>query len=364
MKKICFYSSAAGYGGAEIYLENLIIGCLSHGYKCTLLYNKDNQRFLESAVSNGIKCVPIAIKGEYSLRQYFQLSKVLRDIKPDIFHINLPGPWNAQLISLVAKLSMVRSIVTTEHLPMFGPSIRHSLFKYIDSMLIDKCIAVSHDNVQYLRKLHAIPKEKIKVIHNGIDVAKYNLKINEDDSNIGTINKFNVGIVGRLTEQKGHKYAIEAFSILCKAHDDLVLSIYGDGELLDQCKGQVESLGISEHVVFHGFVSDMPQVYQNIDVLLMPSTFEALPLTLLESMASGVPAIASNINGIPEIIDNNVDGMLIRPREPQDIVDAVEEFISDSNKVHIIGHEARTKIQHNFSLDLMVKNTIDVYHEF
>lgn len=149
--------------------------------------------------------------------------------------------------------------------------------------------------------------------------------------------------------------------MLCKKYDDLVLSIYGDGELLDECKSQVNKLALNEKVIFHGFVSDMPNVYQNIDVLLMPSTFEALPLTLLESMASGVPAIASNINGIPEIIDNNKDGILIQPKVPQEIINSLDKILSDKNQVIEMAKAARDKIEDHYSLEIMVKNTINVY---
>lgn len=176
MKKICFYSSSTGYGGAEIYLENLIIGCIRHGYDCTLVLNKCNTRFIESLSRNNISCEPVRIKGEYDLSHFYEFSKIIRKIKPDIFHVNLPGPWNAQLISLIAKICAVKFIVSTEHLPMFGPSIRHSVFKFLDSLVINKCIAVSQDNVQYLRKLHMISNGKIRVVHNGIDIEKYHMR--------------------------------------------------------------------------------------------------------------------------------------------------------------------------------------------
>lgn len=353
---IWFYSSAAGYGGAEVYLENVALGCKERGYKCSIIVNKNNSRYIESLKNKSIDYYAIPLNGEYDVRHYISLFKLLKKGAPDIFHVNLPGPWNAQLVTLVSKLAGTRYCVSTEHLPMFGPSIRHSLFKFIDTLILDRCIAVSEDNVHYLKKLHAMPNHKIDVVHNGIDENKFNVCDEDKDKD-----DFVLGIVGRLTEQKGHKYAVEAMRDLVVSCNKIKLYIYGDGELYDVLIDQVKELGLQDVVVFHGFVSNMSEVYCNIDLLVMPSTFEALPLTLLESMASSVPVIASKINGIPEVIDEGIDGMLIEPGDIEGLVKCVSELVNNHMKMDSYKKACREKIITKFTLNHMVDNTIRVY---
>ena len=122
-----------------------------------------------------------------------------------------------------------------------------------------------------------------------------------------------------------------------------------------------ENLKIESQVLFLGFQNDMQRIYAAIDALLMPSTFEALPLTLLEAMAMNVPAIASDINGIPEVVTNKINGLLITPRNTDAIVEAMELLYRDRALLAQLGSAARKTIEHKFSSKKMVKDTIVVY---
>lgn len=368
MPDVCFFSSASGYGGAEKYLETLMVGCIGSGLDCLMIVNSDNARFQSELDSCGAFYVAIEMNA-YKPNMYVQIFSILKKHSPVLLHINLPGPWGGGLIACTARLSGIKSIVTTEHLPMFGPSIRHSPIKKLDGIFINRTITVSYENVQYLKSIHHIKQERIDVVHNGIDIDQFTVASNKDErarlrQNSGfTESDYVFGIVGRITEQKGHQYAIRALSELSKKYPEIKIAVFGDGELMNNCKDLVASLKVKSQVSFPGFQGDMQKVYKTLDALLMPSTFEALPLTLLEAMASGVPVIASNINGIPEVIRDGVNGLLVPPADVGALVNGIELICNDRDRLKKMGIAARKTIELEFSLEKMVRDTISVYEK-
>jgi len=305
----------------------------------------------------------------YKPNMYVQMFSILKKYSPVLLHINLPGPWGGGLVACTARLSGIKSIVTTEHLPMFGPSIRHSPIKRLNGIFINRTITVSYENVQYLKNIHHIKQERIDIVHNGIDIDQFAVAGNKDErarlrqESGFTESDFVFGIVGRITEQKGHQYAIRALSELSKKYPEIKIAVFGDGELMNNCKDMVASLKLKSQVSFTGFQSDMQKVYKTLDALLMPSTFEALPLTLLEAMASGVPAIASNINGIPEVVRDGVNGLLVPPADIGALVNGIELIYNDRDLLNKMGVAARNTIELEFSLEKMVRDTISVYEK-
>ena len=368
MPDVCFFSSASGYGGAEKYLETLMVGCTGSGLDCLMIVNSDNLRFQSELDSCGASYIAIDMDA-YRPNMYVQMFSILKKYSPVLLHINLPGPWGGGLVACTARLSGIKSIVTTEHLPMFGPSIRHSPIKRLNGIFINRTITVSYENVQYLKNIHHIKQERIDIVHNGIDIDQFAVAGNKDErarlrqESGFTESDFVFGIVGRITEQKGHQYAIRALSELSKKYPEIKIAVFGDGELMNNCKDMVASLKLKSQVSFTGFQSDMQKVYKTLDALLMPSTFEALPLTLLEAMASGVPAIASNINGIPEVVRDGVNGLLVPPADIGALVNGIELIYNDRDLLNKMGVAARNTIELEFSLEKMVRDTISVYEK-
>ncbi len=358
---ICYYSNSSDYGGAEKYLETLAIGCVENGFNCAVILRRDNIRFQESLHRSNLRW--------YKVNGFRDLFKKLKKIKPDFFHINLPGPWGAHGVATLSKIAGVKNIITTEHLPMFGPSIRHSPLKHLDTIFIDRVITVSYENKPYLEIIHKIKPEKISVVHNGIDTDLFDVT-NVSKSPVNFRERYKIasedfvyGIVGRITEQKGHKIALKSFSQMVKKHDDVKLMIIGDGELQKEMIDIAQRKGIDSKVIFAGFQKDMPAVYAALNVLLMPSTFEALPLTLLEAMSMGIPAIASRINGIPEVIENEKNGFLIPPQKWESLFLKMEQLYHDPGLTYSLSKASIKKIRKNFSIKQMVSNTISIYRE-
>jgi len=367
MFRIGYYSDAKVYGGAEKYLEMLAIGMASKGHDCFFMVNEKNVVMLQNLEELGLRYFARKM-GEryYDVHYHWPLFKFFRGLDIDLLHINMPGPYNCCLVPITARLSGIKHVITTEHLPMNRRWPKPGFLKDISNPWLDCSITVSYGNLEYMSTLHRIPKEIVEVIQNGIDVDHFSpdfrghlrwpmrKRYGFSETNIV------FGVVGRLTAQKGHAYAVEAFARIHEKFPDLRMIFVGEGELADEYKHLVSKAGLDSKVVFAGFHTDMKPIYACIDVLLMPSLFEGLPLVLLEAMAMKIPAIATRINGIPEVVNDHHNGILIDPKDPEAIIQAIIEF-AQGGKIETYGENAYNTIRERFSLNKMVNRTEDTY---
>jgi glycosyltransferase involved in cell wall biosynthesis len=171
------------------------------------------------------------------------------------------------------------------------------------------------------------------------------------------------GIVGRLTRQKGHTYALEAFSQISSRFPNAKLVIVGSGELEHDLRQFASELNLANQVTFAGFLNDMPSVYAAIDILVMPSLFEGLPFSLIEAMSMGRPVIASAVNGIPEIVKNGRNGILIPPRSSQALAEAIKDICGNQTLLLDMGKAAAHTVRTDFSIERMCSATRALYLE-
>jgi glycosyltransferase involved in cell wall biosynthesis len=265
----------------------------------------------------------------------------------------------------VAKLAGVKKVITTEHLPMIQWWRKPAILKRISSYFIDGVITVSIANKAYLLGRHHTPENKIIVVENGVDVHHFAMgkhiaervrlrkKYNFTESDVV------FGVVGRLEEQKGHIYALQALSKIHKHYPSIKLIFFGEGTLLDYLKTKAVALGVEHKVTFAGFQKEMGPAYACIDVLLMPSLFEGLPLALLEAMSMGKPAIASAIHGIPEVIENYRNGILVQVGNLDEISNAMIKITESGSRKFLedISEKAYETIISRFSSQNMICKT-------
>lgn len=365
--KICFFSDTTSYGGAEKYLEDLSRYFLLKGHECSFIVHKENIRFRAKLTEIGIPYVPLAFGKYYEIHYQVPIVNVFWKMKPDVLHINLPGPYNCSLVALTAKLSGIKTIIATEHLPMMPRWPKPAFVKKITTKCLDTSIVVSYENKKYLEKIHQINTKTVTVIQNGINLRKFTCDMFKDTRQClrqayGFSDRDLVfGIIGRLTVQKGHIFALKALSKIHLDATNIKILCVGEGKLESDLKKEVAELGIADKVVFSGFQKDMPAQYSCIDILLMPSLFEGLPLSLLEAMAMKKPALASKINGIPEVIDHNINGLLLPPEDTDAIANAMKRLYDDRNLISVWGEKSHSKIKNKFSLELMAKKTEEIY---
>ena len=275
---------------------------------------------------------------------------------------------------LAAKLVGVPVIVHTVHGFAFHdeePLWRQMLFRNLErlaSRWSDRMIFISQPLIDWALKDHIVGEDKITKIYSGIQLDKFHPVKSEEKDQIRSkwsLQKEEavVGIVSKLWEGKGHTVLIEAFKLLKEKIKDAKLVIVGEGYLYDELFRRVGNNGLRDSVLFTGFQMDVSEIIATFDVAVLPSFFEGMGRVILEAMAMEKPIVASRVGGIPDLIDQGINGLLVRPGDARELADALERVLSDNGLAKKLGKEGRKKIKDQFSADVMVRSIEKLYRE-
>ncbi|GIM30238.1 hypothetical protein CPJCM30710_29040 [Clostridium polyendosporum] len=321
----------------------------------------------EKFKSMGVKVHTIQVKGNKDLRAIIDLYKLIKKENYDIVHNHLS--ISTLMGTIAARLAGVKTIITTEHLwssfneemSMISNKI-HLFIHRLLSLFITKIIAVANAVKSFLVDNAYFDENKIVVIHNCIGdecVEEKNTNLREE-LNIKEEDVL-LGIVGRLSYEKGHLLLLEAFSKIDNKNVKLI--IVGDGELKDDITDKISELNINDRVIMFGFTNDVQSVYEAIDILVLTSYRECLPLVLLEAMSHKKPCIASNVGGVSEIISHGNNGLLVKPKSTKELKKAIEELSSNEALRISMGNEGYEIFLNDFRHVDMVKKTENLYIE-
>lgn len=288
---------------------------------------------------------------KFSLKIIINLYRLM---KKKHIHVVRTHKYRASLYGRIAAwLAGVPVIITSVH-GNYRKDLRpeRRIANKILSRITDKIIAVSESIKRDIVKHDKIDPSKILVIYNGIDISKFapsekfenireKLLINADD--------IVIGFVGRLVPAKGLEYLIEVISYLKEEFKNIKLLIVGEGSLLGNLKDKARENGIHDRVIFTGQRRDVPDILHCMDIFVIPSIAEGIPNALLEAMAMGKPIIATKVGGIPEIIEDGFNGLLVPPRDSGVLAAAIKTLIDNRQLAVKIGQTARDFAQ-NFSI--------------
>jgi glycosyltransferase involved in cell wall biosynthesis len=172
-----------------------------------------------------------------------------------------------------------------------------------------------------------------------------------------------IGIVGRLSVEKGHRDFLQAVGRVAHARPEARFWIVGSGTLRDKLEAYSRKLGVSGVVRFLGFRGDMETIYAHLDIVVSASLREGIPIALLEAMAMARPVIATRVGGIPSIIDDGVSGILVPPQDPETLADRILDLLIHPERRKEIGRSARQKVAERFSSERMCGEYISIYRE-
>lgn len=303
-----------------------------------------------------IKIYPVFISRWRHLKEIWNFIKILNREKPDIVHSHLF--FATRFAAPLAKLFGVQKVIDTSHLrEAWRKGIKRAYF--IDRFFyrfVDKIIAVSNAVESYLVTEKKLPPEKITVIRNGIDIDKFKPVFNNNPSD-----RFYIGVIGRLEPQKGHRYFFEAIKMLEDKLKNVKCLIIGDGKLRLTLEKMCHDLDISDKVEFLGFKNNIQAVIARLDLLVLPSLYEGLPLVALEAGAMGKPIIVTNVDGSPEAVINGETGLVVPPRNSEAIKEAIEKIFFQNHLVEEFGRNAREYIKKEFDLKKQILKTEELY---
>ncbi|MCX5656819.1 MAG: glycosyltransferase family 4 protein [Candidatus Omnitrophica bacterium] len=228
----------------------------------------------------------------------------------------------------------------------------------------DGIIAVSEAVKINLTSSLGIPADNIRVIHNGIDTSGKNISDGEKDRIKEKLNlNFNKLIVSisRLSFIKGHIYLVRAMEIVCKAYPSAGCLIVGDGEAKALLEKETRRLKLVGKIKFLSSVEDTGEILSAVDVFVLPTLQEGLGLSILEAMARGIPVVATNVGGIPEIIESGKSGILFPPKDMDTLAEAICRVLGDDVLRNSLVSNAKKIVGEKFSSENMVSLTEDFY---
>ena len=292
----------------------------------------------------------------------WELSRVLRKIRPDIIHTR---NWSGMDGILAAKLAGVKTIIHGEHgwdmLDPYGTDRKRKLVRKALSLMVDRYVCVSKQIESWLRNDLKIKKEVVQ-IYNGVDVDRFHSVRPDEKGQIKkklgfTDENFLIGIVGRLDVIKNHLNLFKAFRKVALQHPQARLVVVGDGAERDR----LEKEGYKD-IIFLGYRSDTDVLMKAFDLFILPSFNEGISNTILEAMATGLPVIASNVGGNPELVDDGVTGTLVDPYRPDQMADSIMAYLNNPDTITRHGEHGQKRVMERFSIIAMVDQYEAVYN--
>lgn len=376
--KMCFVFDSINYGGAVKLSLDIIHMLLSDNFDISIVsLNNTTEDIgkLKDVIPQNVKTYIVNVADLRYFKRITHLKKIFCDF--DIIHSCLE---NANFYTGLVSVFLRNKIYVSSVHGLDGVFIeddriqemfhrkefRKYLFyvKYLQTYLFknfDRIFACCDDTGLFLKKTRRVKSSKIKTVHYGYHYPKLNDVNNQDDiSKIKSAYNLNdsdfiIGYVGRVTYGKGLEKALDEIIELVKTDRKIKYFMVGSGELMDELKKKINDNSVSENIFITGYVNNIVSYYKILDLFLLPSMSEGIPLVVEEAMYLGVPVLTSNAGGLPEIVLNGITGITFRKGDFEEMKNLIREFAEGNYDTKRITAEARNFILENYNLETNYK---------
>lgn len=343
------------YGGAR-QVGYLIDGLKSQGVENLLLTPKTSA-IAEEVREHGSPVIQIDYRGDLDFRLAFKVKKLVTKLGIDLVHVHSrrgADVWGG----LGAKWAKVPAILSRRvDNPESPKSIRYKYGLYAQTVCISEGIkkvlienGLASDRVTAVRSAF-VAKESQNPLERSKFLQRFSLP--EDAIVVGT--------VAQLIPRKGHKLLLACLTELISKHPNMRVLFFGEGPERASLQQRIEELGLANRVQLVGFHSDLNNLIGNLDILAHPAYMEGLGVSLIQASAASVPIIASNAGGMPEIVRNDENGILVPPGDTAALQKALDRLAQDPELRARFGETGRNIAEKEFSVDVMVQGNLEVY---
>jgi len=312
---------------------------------------------------SGIEYVNLSFRVRTFVQCMLRLAGILRREKVDILHTHIA--YTSFFGRLAGLCSRVPFMVTTDH----GQHLWKKRWEVMADWALNRftaCrVAVTGDVAEILHTRDHTPRNKIIVVPNGVDVERFRV-----DSSRGKAVRKELGIsddtvvvgtVARLSWAKALEVLVETTAELVKRLPKVRCVIVGDGSLRGEVEQCVKDLGMQDYVLMTGTRMDVPELLSAFDVFVLSSRTEGLPVSLLEAMAAGRPIASTRVGGIPEVVTDRKEALLVEPGDPHALADAIVEIVSDPRLAAELARNAEERVGAEYSIAATVRKLERVY---
>ncbi len=368
--KILHVNVGQHFGGIEVLVKNIVLN-FNPNHKSYLGVRKGSEfeRHMMKHKSSKLPVFSLELNSPFkALKDIFALRSFIK--KEGITIVHTHG-INSSMLGVFLKillLGRVRLVTTVHSVSKYDRDslLKNTIFPLLERfcfLFTDHIIAISRFICLEVEK-QGVSKEKLSVIYNGVD--KQFIPGNEDqlvkELKSRLTNQFIVGVFGRLETVKGQKYVIEAMELLSKEIPNIHCLIIGDGEQREHLEQMVQEMQLEEAISFLGHQKRVTPLMEMVDVVLHPSVMEGLSLTLIEALMLSKPVIATNVGGIPEVVNDMHTGILAETCNARSISNAVIKLYQHPDLLQTFAKNALPSVKEKFSIETMVTQLEDKYY--
>ena len=364
--KILFVIDSLRFGGAERQLVELIKGLdrtKFEIYLCCLV--NDPGGYTNELHKLGIKIKYFSRAFMLDIKPIIQISQYIKEMKIELVHsFNCLGA----LFGVIAAKIAGRRVICSGIRNAKDQSAMYWIYKRIESVLSDYLVSNSMAGFTNRFKKN---KKHFRVVYNGIDFNRFELNVTDTDNvkeELG-VSKFShiVGMVASLSDHKDHQTLLDAIPLVLSRFANTCFLLIGDGPIRENLERKVKRQGLEKNVIFTGYRSNVDRIYPAMDVSVLVTRskliLEGISNSLLESMASGIPVIATTGGGTDEVIVHGRNGLMVPPADPKHLAESIIDVMSNQKKASAMAKVALQDVKAKFGLDRYVEDYVSLYHE-
>jgi glycosyltransferase involved in cell wall biosynthesis len=349
-------------GGLETTLYQIVTHLDPEIYDVRTCCIEEGGPIAEELQTKGYHVDILGLNNYYSPRQLSSLKRYLKKHDPDIVHTH--GEF-ASTFGRIAAL-MNRTPVILRHIQTKANlKFRHRFYDGLLTRWTQGAVAVSENCAQHHIEKCRIPKKKMTVLPNGVDLEAFdNTSFPSQFLDQWDLKEQDIliGCVGRLSPIKGHIFMIRALPAILEKYPNTHLIIIGDGPDKPKLVNETKRLSVSDAVLFTGLRRDVPSLLKALRVFVLPSTeVEGLPLSIAEAMCAGVPVVASDVGGVSEIVRHSETGLLVAPKNPAQLSSAALKILGDPRFSEELVKNALILCRNEYSVETLVKRLESIY---
>src|SRR5437899_9250070 len=353
--------TARTWRGGQNQVLLTVNGLRSIGERAALVAHPDGA--LRQRAAEGLELIPMAPRTEMDLTAAWRFSRVIKRLAPDVIHAH--DPHGVAMASLALSLGSSTAqgqaprLVASRRVDFHLKGNSFSRWKYRQ---VDAFIAAS-EAIRQMLVADGVPAEQTVTVHEGIDVDHVLAApaVNVHEAFWLPHQAPVVGNVAALVPHKGQRYLVDAAHLVVQQVPDARFIILGEGELREHLEKQVHEHHLEKHVLLPGFRTDVLGCIKGFDLFVMSSVTEGLGTSLLDAMACARPIVAARAGGIPEIVEDEVNGLLVPVRDHHALAEAIVRALKDEGWRRLMGEAGLARVRERFSVERMVSETAAVY---